>query len=151
VGSPRLQRSARRRPHPRRRDECGPDASDNPPRFSFDVELARADTELFWDGAGGRLGAGLDFEIGASVRRELRAPRGADGGCSIVRADRIDGVLFPDDAGAITAFTGEMQFAFDATPESTCTLEERETAGLPQLPCRLRYALSGRRSRAPMP
>lgn len=130
---------------------CGPDALGNPQRFAFDVELARADTELFWDGSGGRLGADLDFELSASVDAVLRAPRGADAGCTIVRGDRIAGVLAADDSGAITAFTGEMDFAFAATPESTCTLEERDAADLPELPCRMSYDLRGLRTRAPMP
>jgi hypothetical protein len=130
---------------------CGPNALGNPSEFAFEVELARADTELFWDGSGGRLGAGLDFELSASVRTELRAPRGADGGCGVVRDDRIAGELAADDSGAITSFTGEMDFAFAARPESTCTLEELVAADLPQLPCRMSYALGGRRTRVPMP
>jgi hypothetical protein len=135
----------------REANSCGPNALDNPSQFAFDVELVRADTELFWDGSGGRLGAGLDFELSAAVRTELRAARGVDGGCSIVREDGIAGVLAADDSGAITSFAGEMAFAFAATPESTCTLEELEAADLPQLPCRMSYALSGRRTRVPMP
>jgi len=135
----------------REANTCGPNALGNPLQFVFDVELARADTELFWDGSGGRLGAGLDFELGASVRVELRAPRGADAGCSVVRDDRIAGVLDADGSGAITAFTGEMDFAFAAAPESSCTLEELAAADLPQLPCRMSYALGGRRTRVPMP
>jgi hypothetical protein len=130
---------------------CGPNALGNPRQFSFEVELARADTELFWDGNGGRLGAGLDFELSASVRSELRVPRGADAGCHIARDDRISGVLSADAAGAITSFTGEMDFSFAETPESTCTLEERQAAGLPELPCRMSYDLSGLRTRAPTP
>jgi hypothetical protein len=135
----------------REANTCGPNTLDNPSQFAFDVELVRADTELFWDGSGGRLGAGLDFELSAAVRTELRAARGVDGGCSIVRDDGIAGVLAADDSGAITSFTGEMAFAFAATPESTCTLEELEAADLPQLPCRMSYALRGRRTRVPMP
>jgi hypothetical protein len=135
----------------REANTCGPNALDNPSQFAFDVELARADTELFWDGSGGRLGTSLDFELGAAVRTSLRAARGLDGGCSIVRDDGIAGMLAADDSGAITSFTGAMAFAFAATPESTCTLEELEAADLPQLPCRMSYALRGRRTRVPMP
>lgn len=135
----------------REANTCGPNALDNPSQFAFDVDLARADTELFWDGSGGRLGASLDFELSAAVRISLRAARGADGGCSVVRDDGIAGVLAADDSGTITSFTGEMVFAFAATPESTCTLEELEAADLPQLPCRMSYALRGLRTRVPMP
>lgn len=135
----------------REANTCGPNALGNPRQFAFDVELMGADTELFWDGNGGRLGASLDFELGASVRTELRSARGSDAGCGIVRDDRIAGLLGADDSGAVTSFTGDMEFAFSTTPESTCTLEEREAADLPQLPCRMSYALRGRRTRVPMP
>lgn len=135
----------------RDRNECGPNALGNPREFAFDVELARDAGELFWDGTRGTLGSRLDFELTASVRVELRAPRGADAGCRIERDDRIAGVLAPDEDGALAAFTGEMEFTFAALPESTCTLEEQDAADLPLLPCRMRYVLSGQRTRAPMP
>ncbi|HTV24149.1 MAG TPA: hypothetical protein VMG12_35900 [Polyangiaceae bacterium] len=132
-------------------NECGPNAVGNPRELTFDVELARDEGELFWDGNGGTLGSRLDFELTASVRVELRAPRGADAGCSVVRDDRIAGVLAEDEVGSLTSFEGEMEFDFAATRESTCTLDEQDAADLPLLPCRMRYLLSGRRTRAPMP
>jgi len=132
-------------------NECGPDAVGNPRRFSFDVELARDGAELFWDGNSGTLDSRLAFELTARVRVELRAARGQDGGCNIVREDLIAGELAVDAAGELTTLTGEMHFAFTATPESTCTLEEQGAADLPRLPCSMSYALSGRRTRAPTP
>jgi hypothetical protein len=133
-------------------NDCGPNALGNPPELTFDVELARADTELFWDGrVGARLDAALEFEFAASVRFALRPARGTDPGCSIVRDDRIAGRLAADDAGAVTGFSGEMRFAFEAPPESSCTLEEQRAADLPRLPCQMSYTLTGRRTRAPMP
>src|SRR5690606_22347088 len=60
-------------------NDCGAGALGSQPEFVFDVELARADTELFWDGrVGGRLGPALDFEFAANVSVELRPARGAD-------------------------------------------------------------------------
>jgi hypothetical protein len=132
-------------------NDCGPNAVGNPRRFSFDVELARDGAELFWDGNVGTLDTSLAFELTASVRIELRAARGEDGGCNIVREDLIAGELAGDAADEITSLTGEMHFAFSATRESTCTLEEQADADLPRLPCSMSYALSGRRTRAPMP
>lgn len=132
-------------------NDCGTRALDNPVEFTFEVDLERADTELFWGGSPGTLSAGLDFELEAAVRVELRAPRAEDPGCSLSRADRIAGVLTEDADGAVTSFIGEMAFAFSAPPESTCTLDEQQAAGLSRLPCRMSYALQGRRTRAPMP
>ena len=133
-------------------NDCGPDAVDNEPELAFDVELSRADSELFWDGRiGGTLGPELDFELDARVDVELRPARGALAGCTVVRDDRIAGELRPDDAGALTAFVGEMRFDFAATAESTCTLEELGAAQLARLPCGLVYVLNGQRTRAPTP
>lgn len=133
-------------------NDCGPDAVDNEPELAFDVELARAESELFWDGRiGGTLGPELDFELDARVDVELRPARGALAGCTVVRDDRIAGELRADGAGELTAFTGEMRFEFAATAESACTLEELGAAQLTRLPCGLVYALSGQRTRAPAP
>lgn len=136
----------------RAENDCGPGALGNPGRFSFDVELARDAGELHWNGSAGRIDDELEFELVASVRVELRAARGeADGGCSVVRDDSIRGALAADASGAITSLRGEMHFEFAATRESSCTLEEQVDVDLPRLPCRMRYTLSGRRTRAPMP
>jgi hypothetical protein len=133
-------------------NDCGPGALGESERVSFEVELARADTELFWDGrVGGRLGSMLDFEFTTRQRFELRPARGADPGCAIVREDFIAGILEPDTSGAPTAFDTEMRFDFAATRGSTCTVEEQARAELPRLPCRMSYALQGQRTRAPMP
>ncbi len=130
-------------------NDCGPNAVGSEPELVFDVELARADTELFWDGRGGTLGPDLEFELEVSLDVELRPARGALAGCTVVRDDRIVGDLRPDAAGALSTFTGEMRFDFAATPESTCTLEELGSAQLSRLPCGMSYTLDGQRTRAP--
>jgi hypothetical protein len=136
----------------RRVNDCGPGALGESERLSFDVELARAETELFWDGrVGGRLGRMLDFEFATRQSFELRPARGADAGCAIARDDVIVGVLEPDATGELTAFSAEMRFDFATTRGSTCTAEEQALAELPRLPCRMSYALEGQRTRAPMP
>lgn len=133
-------------------NECGAGALGESARFAFDVELARADTELFWDGVvGGRVGPELSFEFESSVSVELRPARGEDTGCSILREDRITGVLESDGAGEVTGFSAEMRFDFAAWVDSACTAEEQSQADLPRLPCRMSYALSARRTRAPAP
>ena len=131
-------------------NECGPGALGSSPEWAFDVELLRADTELFWDGrVGGDLHADLSFEVVASVNIDVRPGRAGAAGCSIARDDHISGVFSPDAAGALTAFTGEMRFDFAATPASACSPEDGVLAGLPRLPCHMSYALDGARTRAP--
>jgi hypothetical protein len=131
-------------------NECGPGALGSSASFGFDVELELADTELFWDGrVGGRIGPKHDFEFSASSSFELRPARAGQAGCSVVRTDQISGVLEPDASGAFTAFSGEMRFEFAAKADSACTVEEQAQVELPRLPCRMSYALSADRTRAP--
>jgi len=128
-------------------NECGPGALGSSPRWAFDVELLRADTELFWDGrVGGDLHADLSFEIATSLSIDVRPARAGAAGCTIARDDHISGVLSPDAAGELTAFTGEMRFDFATTPASTCSAEDGIAAGLPRLPCHMSYALQGERT-----
>lgn len=133
-------------------NDCGPGALGATLRLSFEVELVRADTELFWDGrVGGRIGADLAFDVAAETRFELRPARGEDPGCAIERVDSISGVLDADGTGAITSFTAEMLFEFATQPDAACTARELGEADLPSLPCSMSYALEGRRTRAPDP
>jgi hypothetical protein len=134
------------------RNACGENALGSTERWTFDVELTRADTELFWDGRiGGTVAASGAFEISALVSVTLRSPRGPDTGCRIARDDSISGTLVSDGAGSVSAFSGEMSFEFSAEPDSTCTLDEQDAAGLPELPCGMSYALQAVRTRAPTP
>jgi hypothetical protein len=132
--------------------DCGPGALGAMREVSFDVELARADTELFWDGrVGGHIGTDLAFDVAASARFQLRPAAAADPGCAVTREDSISGVLAADATGAITAFTAEMLFELAAEPDAACTARELAEADLPNLPCSMLYALEGQRTRAPEP
>jgi hypothetical protein len=133
-------------------NSCGENVLGSSEHWAFDVDLAQADTELFWDGRiGGRVAASGEFEFAATVSVSVRPARGNDAGCNVVRDDAISGALVSDDAGSVTGFSGEMSFAFSAAEGATCTLDEQDTAGLPQLPCSLSYALDASRTRAPTP
>jgi hypothetical protein len=131
-------------------NECGPGALGSSPRWAFDVELQRADTELFWDArVGGELHADLSFEVMTSLSIDVRPERAGAAGCAIARDDHISGVLAADAAGELTAFTGEMRFDFAGTPASLCSPEDVVDAGVARLPCHMSYALDGTRTRAP--
>ena len=128
---------------------CGPEALGSSERFDFEVELARADSELFWDGrAAGQVRGALDFEIATENTFTLR-PLRAGGGCAVTRRDGVSGTLRSNAAGEIAAFTGEMTYDFAQTLVSVCTPEDQQAAGLPLLPCRLRYGLEATRTREP--
>jgi len=132
--------------------DCGPGALGSTRQLSFDVELARADTELFWDGrVGGRIAADLGFDVAAVARFVLRPAEGVDPGCAVERRDSISGVLGANGTGEITTFTAEMLFEFASEPNAACTARELGEADLPNLPCSMLYALDGRRTRAPEP
>lgn len=133
-------------------NDCGLNALGSAPELSFDVELARADTELFWEGrVPGTIGADLAFVFIASIDVELRPARGALAGCRVVRDDEITGDLRPNGSGELTSFTGQMRFDFAATPESTCSPEDLGAAQLSRLPCGMSYTLDAQRTRAPGP
>jgi hypothetical protein len=129
---------------------CGPAALGSSESFDFEVELARADSELFWDGrASGQVRAALDFEVATENTFVLRRPVGPDGGCAITRRDGVSGTLRSNTAGEIDAFVGEMTYDFAEALVSACTAEDQQAAGLRLLPCRLRYELDATRTREP--
>jgi hypothetical protein len=133
-------------------NSCGPGALGSMASFAFDVELARADSELFWNGQiGGQIQASLEFELLAEISVTLRPPRGALPGCSVQRRDQVTGTLRRDTNGALAAFTGAMQYDFAPELASACTPDEQQAAGLASLPCSLRYVLEGQRTRSPEP
>jgi hypothetical protein len=129
---------------------CGPGALGSSERFDFEVDLARAHSELFWNGAvGGRIDSSLAFELRAAVRIELRPATFADPGCVIDRTDAIVGVLEERSSEGVTGFAGVMSYAFDSESADGCNEGVAEESGLPVLPCRLGYMLAARRLRAP--
>lgn len=131
-------------------NSCGRGALGSSPEFSFDVELSRDASELFWDGrVGGRIDASLEFVFAATVEVPSRQARPADPGCTLIRSDQITGLLEADASGTVLGFTGTLEFAFATDPASRCTAEDELRAGLPRLPCGFGYTLEAERTRAP--
>lgn len=128
-------------------NSCGQGALGAPERFDFDVELSRADSEIFWNGTnGGEIRASLAFQVAASVRVEVPV-RPPSAPCVLTREDRIAGALFADTSGAITGFDADMRYEFAA--EEACDQAELASSGLMQVPCVLSYELAAERTRAP--
>jgi len=131
-------------------NSCGPGALGSTPRFSFEVELSRDVSELFWDGqVGGRIDPNLEFVFAATVKVPLRGARPANPGCAVIRSDQITGLLEADAGGTVRGFTDTREFAFATDPASRCTPEDELSAGLPRLPCGFGYTLEAERTRAP--
>lgn len=131
-------------------NSCGKGSLGSTERFEFDVELARADSQLFWDGrVGGHVGSGLDFEVSALIAVPLRAAEALDPGCTVSRSDHIEGILGATASGNITDFEGELRYDFAADKALACRIDDLLSVGLTQLPCGMHYALRGERSRAP--
>jgi hypothetical protein len=129
---------------------CGPGALGSSERFDFEVDLSRAHSELFWNGAvGGRIDSSLAFELRAAVRVELRPATPSDPGCVIDRTDEIAGVLEEQASQGVTGFAAVMSYAFASESAEGCTEGVPQESGLPVLPCRLDYMLAARRLRVP--
>ncbi|HEU4576975.1 MAG TPA: hypothetical protein VFS67_01880 [Polyangiaceae bacterium] len=129
---------------------CGAGALGSPAKYSFEIDLSRDGSELFWGReASGEIDADLAFEFASGVSIEITPASNTRKGCSIGRADHIVGTLREDALGNVSGFSGTLTHAFAATPSSVCSLDERIGAGLPELPCQMDYALEGQRSREP--
>jgi hypothetical protein len=129
---------------------CGAGALGSPPMYNFDVDLSRDGTELFWGReASGDIDADLAFEFASSVRVEITPASNMRKACTIGRADHIVGTLREDALGNVSGFSGSMTHSFASAPDSACTVDDRISAGLPELPCEMDYTLEAQRSREP--
>lgn len=129
-------------------NSCGPDVLGAEPSFDFEVELSSDAREIFWNNqSSGTLDQKNRFELRASVVVEGE-DLGTQPTCRIERRDRIWGTLRDSDDG-IDGFTGWMTYEFRAAFEAICDELDREQAGVPVLPCQMRYELAGERSRIP--
>lgn len=129
-------------------NSCGPGALGSEPSFDFDVELSSDALEIFWNNQNaGTLDQRNRFDLRASVVVEGEA-LGTQPTCRIERRDRIWGTLRESDTG-IDGFTGTMTYDFRAAFEAICDDFDREQAGVPVLPCQMRYELEGERTRVP--
>jgi hypothetical protein len=129
-------------------NSCGPAALGAQPSFDFDVELSSDALEIFWNNqSAGTLDQRKRFDLRASVVVEGE-DLGTQPTCRIERRDRIWGTLRDSDTG-IDGFTGSMTYDFRAAFEAICDEFDREQAGVPVLPCQMRYELEGERTRMP--
>jgi len=129
---------------------CGAGALGSQPSFGFDIDLSRESTQLFWGReASGPIDAQLGFEFSALVRVPIVQPSARHPGCAIGRADRISGTLHADRSGEVVGFSARMSHSFQPAADTSCSLDDRISAGLPRLPCEMAYALEAERTREP--
>ena len=130
--------------------DCGT-ALGSPATWSFDVQLSRADYELFWlngrEAISGRVAAdGVSFTIETKVDVPLEPDSPL--GCTIARADRAAGRLSSATLD-VPSFEGTLEYTYDAAPNADCSAYV-DAAGFSRLPCRVGYALDGNRTRRPV-
>jgi hypothetical protein len=129
-------------------NSCGAGVLGATPSFDFDVELASDALEIFWNNqTAGTLDSRKRFDLRASVSVEGE-DLGTQPTCRLERRDHVWGTLRESEAG-IDGFTGTMTYDFRAAVEAICDDFDREQAGVPVLPCQMRYELAAERTRAP--
>jgi hypothetical protein len=129
-------------------NSCGAGVLGAPPTFDFDVELASDALEIFWNGqTAGSLDHGMRFDLRASVMVEGE-DLGTQPTCRIERRDHVWGTLRDSEEG-IDGFSGTMTYDFRAAAEAICDEFDQEQAGVPVLPCQMRYELAAERTRKP--
>lgn len=131
---------------------CGAGAFGEQSSWQFQVKLARATGEIFWNNgqeilAGTLASDGLTFSFDTGVVIDMRA---ADQvglpACSIRRADHASGTLGAD----ATTFTGELSYQFSPTAGSSCTdIVSGATPLAATLPCSFSFHLTAQRTVAP--
>jgi hypothetical protein len=129
-------------------NSCGPGVLGATPTFDFDVELASDALEIFWNGqTAGSLDQRLRFDVRASVVVEGE-DLGTQPTCRLERRDHVWGTLRDSETG-IDGFTGTMTYDFRPALEAVCDDFDQEQAGVPVLPCQMRYELTAERTREP--
>lgn len=129
---------------------CGP-ALQSPATWTFDVQLSRADYELFWlngrEAISGRVAAdGVSFAL--ETRVDVPLEPGSPQGCTIARSDRATGRLSSATLD-VQSFEATLAYSYDAAPSADCSAYV-DAAGFSRLPCRVAYTLDGARTRKPV-
>ncbi|HVZ36260.1 MAG TPA: hypothetical protein VG963_27720, partial [Polyangiaceae bacterium] len=143
-------------------NDCGAGVLGETPSLDYQVDLERDYTQLFWNGSGGTVSDDGSFSISAVVRMQMSVPSAPDDApnfstepdmpvapCVIERQDAISGTLVSDGTGGFASLTATSSYNFDVESDARCTLAQEAAAGLPNLPCGIRYTLRGTRTRTP--
>lgn len=129
-------------------NDCGEGTLGSSPTWSFEVDLAAGEGQLFWDSGGETLTGTLSetgaFAFAADVAANLRE-NGAGPACVVYRHDTASGQLSGD---PVTTFSGELGYAFAAQGECDSVVEGPE-AMFAKLPCSMSFAMSAALVEAP--
>jgi hypothetical protein len=116
-----------------------------PDPWLFDAKMSKDGTTLYWqqdqaDAVSGQLDStGTQATIAVTSTNQSD---GGIGGCTIARTDTLNVVV--GDAGAPTAISGSVGFAFSASSTVDCAAELSANGGSYQtLPCELDYTFTG--------
>jgi hypothetical protein len=143
-------------------NDCGAGVLGETPSLDYQVDLQRDYTQLFWNGSSGTVSDDGSFSISVVVRMQTSMPSAPDDApnfsaepdmpvapCVIERQDAISGTLVSDGTGGFASLMATSSYNFDVAADARCTLAQETAAGLPNLPCGIRYTLRGTRTRTP--
>ncbi len=132
-----------------RANSCGSSLG-APDPWTFDVELSRSGSTLYWSFMDGRatvtgdLNAASEAKLAYAVAANVDGTDAGGGACTMQRGDAID-VTFPT-ATTPTSFAGSFGSAFSAATGADCTDQLASGGGMyATLPCTVTYDISGTR------
>ena len=122
--------------------------------WQFDVKLSRESHTLYWlNGAEAIPGTiandGVSFGFQSGVEVPLQAPRGVQPGCVIQRTDDASGELSSSSTSDVPRFSAEISFSYAVKSGSECGGFVGVEGGFADLPCKVSYSLSGKRTALP--
>ncbi len=129
---------------------CGGGTLAPPTIWEFEVQLSKDENHLYWtNGAESIKGElsddGTIFGFTTEVATTLKEAKPGRPGCVIWRQDAANGTLTLGAGGdGVPSFDGKLSYTYAPGPESQCE-EQAVEAGIVQLPCVIRFGLSGTR------
>ena len=129
---------------------CGDGAMGAEPEWDFTVQLRKDPPYLYWvNGAEliqGRLEPDGSFDVVSEGLHDLTGEPGITQECMIVRTDRAAGLLeehSDEGSDAVSSFEGSLSYSYVPTVESDCAALASLEGGFEQLPCAIRYHMTG--------
>jgi len=122
--------------------------------WQFDVKLSRASHTLYWlNGAEAIPGTiasdGVSFGFQSGVEVPLEPARGVQPGCVIQRTDDARGELSSSSTTDVPRFSAQMSFSYAVKSGSECAGFVGVEGGFADLPCKVSYSLSAKRTALP--
>ncbi len=121
--------------------------------WAFDVKLSRDGSTLYWingeEAIPGTIQSdGKRFGFSSGVEVMLQAPKGSAPGCVILRGDNASGVL-SSKTSDVESLDVDLDFTYSVKSGTQCAGYVGVQDGFAGLPCKVTYAMSGKRTKLP--